>query len=175
MNKFDVQIALEKVADARKKWSDAHREFQAGVDKVMTVLLHEAARNYMSPTDVGKSAGLSRVQVVNKMKAVGLHPHDGKRMLSEKAAKALNENAELLGVNVHDIDLMSPLAYLPMGDQLRRELERKTAPSVTEFPETADLTEDERAAIDEAAAMYGVTNGDLITLINALLCDRASR
>lgn len=132
MQKFDVVIALEKVRDQKQQWTDANREFRVGYDKVMNVLLLNAAQAYMSVADIAKAAALSRGQVRARMKALGLSQRSGKRMMADQAATALAENTELLGVEVHQI-LTSPLAYLPMGDTMRRELEAKTAPAVTDI------------------------------------------
>lgn len=133
MLKFEVQVALEKVREARAEWAAGSREFRDGVDKVMSVLLHEAARNRMSVHDVAHSSGLTNSQVRDKMRAIGLNPRDGKTLLADHAAKALAENAELLGVNVDAMDLLSPLAYMPMGNQLRNELQSAAVRGVVEL------------------------------------------
>jgi len=214
MKKFDVQIALEGVAEARTRWTAAKREFDEGVNKVMGRLLHEAAANYMSVEEVARYSGLSKLQVRSMMRLNRLDPRDGKTLLAKHAAEALSSNAELLGIAPHEMDLMSPLAYLPMGRELRQQLTDKTVQSVHELPEDKDaeiarltrlvtyyenkyseawddapvsgnvsvsgnsivtaLTEEERHAVEEAAAMFGPTNGDLIALINMLLANRAA-
>lgn len=135
MQKFDVQIALEKVADARNKWSAAQREFQRGHERVLARLVHEAARNFMSVGEVAKFSGLSPKRVRTIMRLHGLNPSHGKRLLSDTAAKALSENAELLGIQPHEMDLTSPLAYLPMGNDLRSALQDQTNAGVTDLPE----------------------------------------
>lgn len=132
MNKFDVVIALEKLRDQRREWYAAHAEFRKGHDTVLKVLLLHAAKNKMSVADIAHVLSISRGDVRKRMKALGLNQRDGIRLMAEHAAKALAENTELLGVDVHQI-MTSPLAYLPMGDQMRRELEMKTAPPVTEI------------------------------------------
>jgi hypothetical protein len=141
MQKFDVRFALEGVAEARAKWTAAKRQFDADVNKVMRRLLHEAAANYMSVEEVAQASGLGKTQVRSMMRLNGMDPRDGKTLLAETAAKALAENAELLGIPVHEMDLMSPLAYLPMGSELRQALQDKAVSQVTEldepeFPET---------------------------------------
>lgn len=135
MQKFDVQIALERVQEARAAWGSANRDFQSAVDKIMGRLLHEAARNFMSVDEVVKASGMTRHRVRELMRKNNLNPRDGKRMLAKSAAKALNENAELLGINPFEMDLMSPLAYLPMGQELRQALTDKTTSKVTELPD----------------------------------------
>ena len=138
MDRLDTEIWLKKAAQARKKWNAAQRQFRAEYDRAMTVLLHEAARNYLSVEDIAKITDLSKNEVRAKMRKAGLEPRIGKRMLSAHAARALRENAELLGITPAQMDLTSPLAYLPMGEKLRKELESKTAPSVTELPEVSE-------------------------------------
>lgn len=135
MKKFDVQIALEGVRDAKSQWARAVRTFNADVEKVLVRLLHEASANYMSPEEVARHSGLSPKRVRDLMRANGLNPRDGKRVLAASAAKALAENAALLGIRPHDMDLMSPLAYLPMGSQMKQALTDKAVARVTELPE----------------------------------------
>lgn len=136
MQKFDVTIRMEKVAEARAKWTASKREFDEAVNKVMGRLLNEAAVAFMSVDEVSKASGLSKLQVRNLMRANGLDPRDGKALLAKSAAKALDENAALLGIDPVDMDLTSPLAYLPMGDALRRELQSEaTRQGVKEIPD----------------------------------------
>jgi hypothetical protein len=135
MEKFGVQLGLEGLREARQEWAKRKREFDTGYHRVMAVLLHEAARNFMSVEQIAEFAGLSKVRVRSLMRMAGLNPSDGKRVLSDKAAKALVENADLMGIKPHEMDLLSPLAYLPMGDDLRHKLQEQTVSQVTELPE----------------------------------------
>lgn len=135
MRKFDVQIALEGVAEARQKWNTAQREFQSGVDAVLDRLIHEAAVNFMSPEEFARHSGLSTNQVRALMARNGLSRSQGKTLLAKTAAEALASNAELLGIAPHEMDLMSPLAYLPMGEQLKKELQNRTVSQVHEVEE----------------------------------------
>ena len=130
MQKFDVLIALEGIAEARSKWRTAKREFDGSVNKMMGLLIHEAARNFMSAREVSAASGFTLIRVRALMREHGLDPKSGKRLLSEQAAKALRENAELMGIEPHQMDLMSPLAYLPMGEQMRKELRDKNVSQV---------------------------------------------
>jgi len=57
------------------------------------------------------------------MRLAGLNPKMGKTLLAESASKALTENAMLMGVDPEKMDLTSPLAYLPMGNELKQRLE----------------------------------------------------
>lgn len=135
MQKFDVQISLDKVAAARAVWAEEQTKFTKTIEDVMRRLLHEAARNFMSPEEVAAHSGFTVKRVRALMRDAGLHPRDGKNLLSKKAAEALSENAELLGIEPGKMDLMSPLAYLPMGEKLKAELQEQRVHRVTELPE----------------------------------------
>jgi hypothetical protein len=151
MEKFDVVIGLERLADARAKWNKGRREFDTGYYRVLARLVHEGARAYMSDREMAKALGVTTAVVRNFMRSQGLGRVHGKRALSEAAAKALRENAALLGVKPHEMDLTSPLAYLPMGSDLRSQLQDQTTAQVVDeeeaFPET-DLDAIERWADD---------------------------
>lgn len=174
MKKFDVQMALDGVREARRKWGIARREYESNMDFVMSRLVREAAVNLMSADEVADRVGMSARQVRIYMREAGLDPRRGKRLLAKTAAEALAENSALMGIEPHEMDLTSPLAYLPMGEELKQQLIDARVKRVTEFPET-DLTAEEFEAVETAAFMYGTTNSDLITLINTLLADRAQR
>lgn len=135
MRKFDVRFALEGVAEARGKWTAAKRQFDTDVNKVMRRLLHEAAANYMSVEEVATASGLGKAQVRSMMRLNGMDPRDGKTLLAKNAAEALAANSALLGIAPHEMDLMSPLAYLPMGSELRQALQDKTVSQVHELPD----------------------------------------
>lgn len=135
MKKFDVQIALEGIAEAKGEWAKAIRKFNADVERALVRLLHEASANYMSVEEVARHSGLSPKRVRTLMRDHGLNPRLGKRVLADSAAKALHENAALMGIRPHDMDLMSPLAYLPMGSKMRQELTDKAVSKVTELPD----------------------------------------
>jgi hypothetical protein len=135
MQKFDVQIALEGVREARGEWSRAQQEFQSNVDKVLDRLIHEAATCFMSVEEFAKASGLSPKRVRDLMRRNRMHPSSSKTLLAKHAAEALATNSELLGIAPHEMDLTSPLAYLPMGKELRQELTDKTVSRVTELPE----------------------------------------
>lgn len=140
MQKFDVQIALEGVREAREKWTKAKIKFDADVEYVMSRLINEAAVNYMSAEEVARASGLTTKRVRLLMRQRGLDPRKSKRLLSKQASETLMENAALLGVEPHEMDLMSPLAYLPAGQELRQMLTDMTLSQVTDVP---DETEDE--------------------------------
>lgn len=123
MKKFDIQMALGAVAEAKAKWAKHRAEFESGVDAVMFRLLHEAAANYMSAEEVARASGFTTAQIKKRMKAMGMNPVSGKRLLAKQAAEALATNSAILGIEPHEMDLMSPLAYLPAGSLLRQEIQ----------------------------------------------------
>lgn len=135
MHKFEVTLALEAIKDSRDRWREGRKEFDAGVERVMARLLHEAMRHFMSVGQVSRLSGLTPARVRMLMRKHGLDQFSGKRLLSEKAAKALEGNAELLGIQPHEIDLTSPLAYLPAGKDVERLVRDQTVSQVTELPE----------------------------------------
>lgn len=141
MNKTEVQISLTQARQAREQWGAARQEFFSGYTKTVRRLLHEAVANYMAPREIAQLLGIGHSQVRKDMRAAGLDPKQGRRVLADSAAAALVGNAELLGIDPSQMDLTSPLAYLPAGEALRREVQDRTISQVHEFPETEpDLT-----------------------------------
>lgn len=163
MQKFDVQIALEGIHEARHKWGVAQREFQKNLDMVMSRLIHEAAANYMSVVEVSRVSGMTTHRVRGIMRQNGLNPHSNKTLLAEQAAKALAVNAELMGVKPHEMDLTSPLAYLPMGSELRQQLTDKTVSQVHEVPDDEEVSRNAHEALsrltDQAVHTAGSDEG----------------
>lgn len=123
MQKAEVNTALTQIAEARAAWVKINNEFNSNVDRLMTRLLNEAAANRMSVEEVARASGLTVKRVRVLMRNRGLNPKDGKNLLAKKAAETLESNANLLGIEPGDMDLMSPLTYLPAGSQLRAFLE----------------------------------------------------
>lgn len=133
MDKFGVQLSLESVAEAKGKWAEAVTTFNEEVESVMTRLIHEAAALRMSAEQVSQYSGYTPKRVRAMMRKIGLNPRDGKILLSKKAAEVLHENAELLGIAPNAMDLTSPLAYLPMGSELRQAIIDQSISQVTEL------------------------------------------
>lgn len=131
MKKLDVILALRELREAKYQWAKAQTKFNSDVTAIMTRLLHEAAANLMSDREVANESGFTIKRVRQMMRDIGLNPRDGKTLLSSKAAEALANNATLLGIEPSEMDLMSPLAYLPMGEQMKRELQDKAVSQVT--------------------------------------------
>lgn len=137
MKKLDVIVQLEKVHEAKAQWAKAQMDFNTSIEYMMARLLREAAVNYMSPEEVARASGFTTKRVRQLMRDAGLNPRDGKTMLSKRASEALAENAALMGIEPSEMDLMSPLAYLPMGSKMKRELQDLTVSQVTEIPEVS--------------------------------------
>lgn len=135
MDRNTTVMLLEKTAKEKQAWNKARADWWDKYESVMAVLIHAAATNYMSATDIARHAGMKPTQVRALFHKHGLHISVGKRALADQAAKALRENADLMGVRPEEIDLMSPLAYLPMGQSLKQalldETTRGTAPEVS--------------------------------------------
>lgn len=136
MRKFDVVIGLERARDARKAWTDGRREFDKDYMKVVRRLIHEGCRAFMSAREMANALGVPTTRVTDIMRVDGLSPSLGKRALSDQAARALEVNADLLGIEPHQMDLSSPLAYLPMGEQMRKAIEEQGISRVNEILET---------------------------------------
>lgn len=135
MQKFTVQMALESIGEARAEWAKAKTKFDADVRMVMRRLIMEAAINYMSAEDIAKFSGLTVKQVRLLMRTENLDPRNKPRLLAKRAASTLAENAALLGIEPHEVDLMSPLAYLPAGEALARTMRDRTTSQVTDLPD----------------------------------------
>jgi hypothetical protein len=87
----------------------------------------------MSVEEVAKHSGIRVSEIRKKMRNAGLDPRNGKMLLVKQAAEALATNAALLGVHPSEVDLMSPLAYLPAGEELQRKITDASTSGVTEL------------------------------------------
>lgn len=161
MNISEINLALSEVREAKSTWADRVTEFNSGVLAVMRRLLFEAAANRMSPEQVARASGYTPKRVRAMMRNVGLNPHEGKTLLSQKAAEALANNADLLGIEPREMDLMSPLAYLPMGKALRTQIRAEAVSQVHEDEEVSGNGYDEAKARIETALVLGRQVEDL--------------
>lgn len=155
MNKPQIIAALDKVRRAKEAHADRITEYNSGLNAVMRRLLHEAMAARMSPEDVAVLSGFTAKQVRARMRNIGLSPSNGKTVLSQMAAEALANNAALMGIEPAEMDLMSPLAYLPMGEQMRRQLQDQTVSQVHEVDPVIDTLQQIR---DEAADYCNLTS-----------------
>lgn len=126
MDRFGVQLNLEEVKRAREQWAEAKATFDANIDFMMRRLILEAATNRMSADDIARYSGFSVKNIRARFRMMRINPHKSKSLISKQAADAMATNAELMGIEPHEIDLTSPLAYLPMGEELRVKLQEQT-------------------------------------------------
>lgn len=140
MNVEQITKALNAVSRANIAWRNAKKTYEAERASVLRRLLFEAAHNYMSVPEIARAAGMTPNRVRKVMRENGLDPRAGKRLLSTTAAKALRANAAALGIDPSDMDLASPLAYLPMGKELARSISGNVS-KVTDLPEDRDALE----------------------------------
>lgn len=134
MKKLEVVAYLTQIKEAREEWAKARVKFLSDVDAVLNRLLYEGAREYMSAEEMARASGMNIKPIRQRMRDLGLDPRKGKTVLSKKASEALSNNAALLGIEPSEMDLMSPLAYLPMGEKMKRQLQDSAVSQV--FPET---------------------------------------
>lgn len=121
MENHEVWAALRAVGKARREWATAQTAFVSNVEAVMARLLNEAAVNRVSDHEVAMLTGFTVKRVRMMMREQGLNPKSGRTLMAKHAAETLASNAALLGVEPKEMDLTSPLAYLPAGSALRKE------------------------------------------------------
>lgn len=138
----EITVALGQVAQAQRQFTETAKQWRETFDKTMKRLVYEAAANRLSVEDVSRASNLSPSRVRSIMRANHLNPKMGKNLLAQTASEALRGNAELLGITPDQMDLMSPLAYLPAGSVLRQAVTDNVLAGsvVTALPET--LAED---------------------------------
>lgn len=156
MKKPDILLQLEKINLAKTEWATEVTEFNDSINVMMRRLLHEAAAAFMSPEEVARASGFTVKRVRQMMRDLDLNPRDGKRLLSQKAAEALANNAALLGIEPEEMDLMSPLAYLPMGGEMKRALRAEQVDKANAEPEvvSGNPVIDELERVRDEAADY---------------------
>lgn len=136
-----VQKALEDLRDKREQWQRKRQDFLSGYDFVMSRLILEACANYMSAEKIAEALGVSKKVIRSRMRTLGLDPRKGTTTLSQSASSAMLENAAIMGIDPSEMDLLSPLAYLPMGQQMKDEFHRSRVSQVTEI-ETTPISEE---------------------------------
>lgn len=125
MEKKDAITYMRLVKKSKARWAEEITKFNHDTEQVLKRLIHEAVRHYMSAEQVAAETGLTAKRVRALMRQFGLNPKSGKRLLADNAAKALESNAELMGIKPWQMDLTSPLAYLPMGDKMKARLDEE--------------------------------------------------
>lgn len=123
MKREHIRATFEKINEAHEQWKTEQGKMRAEADRVLTRLLHECLAKRMSPEHIAEMSGWHVKDVRSAMRARGIDPKTGKGVLAKSSASALIDNANLLGIEPEQMDLTSPLAYLPMGESLREFLE----------------------------------------------------
>lgn len=142
MNKDTTTQYMNLLRRANRRGLEAIREFRSDMDKVAIRLIHEGLTHHMSAETIAQETGLTAKRVRAAMRVYGLEPKKGKAFLAHFASRALSENAALMGIQPEEMDLSSPLAYLPMGSVLRDRLEEEGRSRVTEV--SGNPEDDER-------------------------------
>lgn len=114
---------FEKAREAKEEMDRVVLDFNAQWDTFMSRVLYEALAQRMSVAQIAAACGVSERVIRAMLRDRGLNPNSSKRTLAGQAADALHANAALLGIEPREMNLMSPLAYLPMGEKMRKELE----------------------------------------------------
>lgn len=126
MNQQEITAALGDLREARAKWHKGRTDFLATYNTLLSRLIYEALANFMGEPHIAVALGVTRSSVRAHMRGMGLDPRAGQRALNAKASDAMLENAALMQIDPKDMDLTSPLAYLPMGKDLRKQLQDRT-------------------------------------------------
>lgn len=170
MKKAGIIEALLRVRVAKAQWAVAQTKFNSDTEAIMSRLLHEAAAARMSPEEVANYSGFTAKRIRMIMRIIGLNPRDGKNLLSKKAAEALADNAALLGIEPSEMDLMSPLAYLPMGPEMKRELQAKAVSQVASVSGNVAVDPEHIVALESIVAQSdGVAPVSVESLVNMAL------
>lgn len=125
-----IEEAFKRINEARHELDLAKARTEAEIERVVTRLIHECLAKRMSPGHIAKMAGWHVNEVRAAMRSRGIEPKRGKSVLAKQSASALIDNAHLLGIEPEEMDLTSPLAYLPMGKELREFLETNPVKAV---------------------------------------------
>lgn len=125
--KEDLIAAMHKVREQDEAWRGAYRSYQEAQRGYRDRLILLGLRARMPVTGIALHLGCTPKSVMSSYRRLGLS--GGRRNnylpLADAAAKALERNSEVLGVRPDEISLMSPLAYLPVGDDLAVEEAKK--------------------------------------------------
>lgn len=122
MNRYDVTMLAERLREHQDAWREAARTQRETAEEITKRLLFAGAANRMGINEMASLLGMSTKDVRVRMRRYGLNPSHNRTLLAASAASALAANAEALGLDPTEVDLTSPLAYLPMGEKLLAEL-----------------------------------------------------
>lgn len=116
----EVLSALSDIGTAQLEFHRVAKRYEAERDRALLPLVLEGARLRLSAKRMAAYAGVTQGRIKSILRRTGI---DGRNisMVAEQTEKVLEHNAALLDVDITQIDLMSPLAYIPAGPGLRRE------------------------------------------------------
>lgn len=158
VHKQDVLDLLNSLKAVRDSFAVVRVRHIAETSTVARRLFIEGAVNYMSPEEMAQASGYTPKAVRMYLREHGLDPRMKKPMLSKHAARVLADNAALLNLEPTDL-LLSPLAYLPAGDALRREVQEKNLSKVTEVEPDPSTPFAERRCQCKVPVSSGSLNG----------------
>lgn len=136
MNKRQTIEFMNLARAAKARWTEATSNFNRDFNLTLRRLIVEGVSHRMSVQQIAKETGRTPKQIRTIMHQYGLRSSDNKTVLVHNAATALATNAKLMGIEPRDMDLTSPLAYLPMGDKLKQELTDARVHRVTELDDS---------------------------------------
>lgn len=152
MEHVEVERALNRVAYNRSQWNKAKHEFDKAAEKVTHRLLLEAAVAKMSVHQVSRCLQITPKRTRELMRRFGMNTKSSRTLLAKDAAEALHANADLMGIDVKNFDLMSPLAYLPAGSVMKQQLSGVSKVTEVDWQkEATSLQEQALSEFEEAA------------------------
>jgi len=150
VNREQTTETLRSIGEARRAWREANLTVNSDIFTLMQRMLHEAAVNQLSIEDVAAMTGFTIKRIREMMRNIGMDPRASRTLLAKRSATVLAENAVLMGIEPSEMDLMSPLAYLPMGKDMKRAIENKAVSQVHEVDEVSGNRDAEEDAEDIA-------------------------
>lgn len=167
---MDIKSTKQYMNLTRDVAQDAFRKQVAlaeDLDSARKRLIFEGIHNFMSVEQMAAELGLTPTRVRALMRKFGINPRLGRRTLADMASKALQSNAELLGIKPWQMDLTSPLAYLPAGGRLKQAVQEAGITRVTEEPEDPEFEGAEQLA--ERLTDAGLSLSDAIQWVNEVI------
>lgn len=113
MRGYELDAHMRDFAKAYKSWVAARDQIDALFDGAFVVLATLAAQNAVEGRVIARKAKYPWRRAV---RLIGATARAKKNMAPLSVLKIRAENAKTLGVDLADIDLTTPLAYLPVGD-----------------------------------------------------------
>jgi len=117
-----IRSGLRQIGQARAAWHEGITNFRASVEGITDRFLVEAARDRIAVHEVARLLGVRPAWVRSRMRDIGFETGRSEAALSRQAHAIIERNAEILGIDIKDIDLTSPLAYLPAGKDLLKQI-----------------------------------------------------